>query len=174
MALQQTGGRTPLHADGAVSSEQQGLGNTATQPTFIAAGVSQEATPDTDLFTFVSGAVVYPCTHANQHHLSVLAVILFGAFLHQVRPVSTLFCTLLTAVAVPGLRSKYGLNNRSAVQVIEDALGTDPEIVHQPAATSRTDDSQLDLAASFPQDQAQRSPQKRQHAASQAIVPAGV
>ena len=76
--------------------------------------------------------------------------------------------------AIAGVRSKYGLNNRSAVQVIEDALSTSPEINHPPVATtSPTYHSQTDFASSFSPEQAQPSPQIYIHAPSQAIVPSG-
>lgn len=82
---------------------------------------------------------------------------------------------MLIAVLVAGLRSKYGLNSRSAVQVIEDALSTSPETNHPPvAATSPTYRSQAGFAPSFSPEQAQPSPQRHKHAPSQAIVPSGV
>ena len=83
-------------------------------------------------------------------------------------------CTMLTAVLVAGLRSKYGLNNHSAVQVIEDALSTGPETDLQPvAATSPKHHSQTDFAPNFSPEQAQPLPQRHNHAPSQAIVPSG-
>lgn len=81
---------------------------------------------------------------------------------------------MLTSVAVLGMRSKHGLNSRSAVQVIEDALSTNPEMGYQPAAapSPMCDPSRIP-APSIQQEHAAPSPQRQKHASSQAIVPSG-
>lgn len=73
------------------------------------------------------------------------------------------------------MRSKYGLHRRSAVQLIEDALRTDPQIGYQSAAVpSPLYTSPANPATSFPQEQARQSPHKHKQASAQAVVPSGV
>lgn len=73
-----------------------------------------------------------------------------------------------------GLRSKYGLNSKSAAQVIEDALSTDLQGTHHSAAAAGGyHEPYSSLAPSFPREQGHASPHKTKPATSQSIVPAG-
>lgn len=167
MALQQTHDSTVQHTSFPSSSEQHGPADAALQPN---PDTLQSTGMDTDLSAFLSGALCVSRSSAASDcpfwYCSIYICTWTPAAAHP--------CATLTAVAVVGMRSQHGLNNRSAVQVIEDALSTNPEMGYTPAmAPSPMYDSPRNPAPNFQQEQAPPSPRRQKHASSQAIVPAG-